>query len=98
MIKSYLLVLMFSTASMAFGSAIKITSFKFLESGTAQFSPAAEICGELVAPTGKAEMIKIVSDPSSKAPGQYFTWAGKEGKFCQVIATFTGRAETELAQ
>lgn len=97
MMKTCLMALVFATVSMAFASEIKVTSFKFLQSGT-EISPAAEICGELVTATGKAEMIKIVSDPSSKSPGHYFTWAGKEGKFCHVIATFTGRADTELAQ
>ncbi len=56
----------------------------------------AELCGELIAPTGKSEMIKVVSDPQSKGPAAYHVWTGKDGKFCSVIATFTGKAEADL--
>ena len=75
-------------------SDVKVTSFRFLESGS-RFSPAAEICGELLTPSGKAEMVKITSDPASKGPGLYYSWTGPEGKFCSIIATFTGKAEVE---
>lgn len=76
---------------------VKITSFRFLESG-ATASPAAELCGELVTPSNKPEMLKIISDPKSKAPGLYYIWAGKDGKFCCVLATYSGNAEAELVQ
>lgn len=82
--------------SIALASTVKVTSFRFVDSGR-YYSAAAELCGELLAPTGKFEMIKIVSDPTSKNPAHYFTWSGKGGKFCQMIATFTGQAEAELA-
>ena len=78
----------------AVASDVKVTSFRFLESGS-HFSPAAEICGELLTPSGKPEMVKITSDPGSKGPGLYYSWAGPEGKFCSIIATFTGKAEVE---
>lgn len=84
----------FSSLS-AFASEVKVTSFRFLESGN-HFSPAAEMCGELLVSTGKTEMIKITSDPDSKSPANYFTWAGPEGKFCSVIATFTGKANVDI--
>lgn len=79
----------------AFASTVKITTFRFLNSGSS-FSAAAELCGELITPTGKPEVIKIVSDPTSKGPGNYIAWTGKDGKFCSVIATYTGKAEAEL--
>ncbi len=79
----------------AFASDVKVTSFRFLESGS-HFSPAAELCGELIAPTGKSEMVKIVADPQSKGPAAYHAWTGKDGKFCSVLATFTGKAEADL--
>lgn len=78
-----------------FAGDVKVTSFRFLENGT-HYSPAAEFCGELVMPTGKVEMIKITSDPELKVPAIYYVWAGKEGKFCSVIATFTGKASADL--
>ena len=82
--------------SIASASTVKVTSFRFVDSGR-YYSAAAEFCGQLVAPTGKYEMIKIISDPASKNPAHYFAWSGKDGKFCQMIATFTGQAEAELA-
>lgn len=81
----------------ASGSEVKVTSFRFLEHGQ-HFSPTAEICGELVIPSAKPEMIKITSDPDSKGPATYNVWSGKDGKFCSVIATFTGKANAELNQ
>ncbi len=95
MFKNSLFVAILFLGTTAFASAVKITNFKFLNSGSS-FSAAAELCGELVAPTGKPEMVKIVSDPTSKGPGNYFAWTGKDGKFCSVIATYTGKAEADL--
>lgn len=92
-----IIALIFSISSLAFASDIKVTSFSFLDH-SAHFSPGAEFCGELVAPTGKPEMIKIVSDPGMKDPAQYFAWAGPEGKFCTIIATYTGKAEAILIE
>ncbi len=92
--KKIVVSLIFLSTS-AFASDVKVTSFRFLESGS-HFSPAAELCGELIAPAGKSEMIKVVSDPQSKGPATYHVWTGKDGKFCSVIATFTGKAEADL--
>ncbi len=97
MTKLLLLALGFSSASFAFAADVQITSFKFLVSGS-HFSPAAELCGVLVAPTGKFEMVKILSDPNSKGPAPYYAWTGKDGKFCHIIATYSGSAEAGLAQ
>lgn len=93
MSKIILLITFVSTASFAAG--VKVTSFKFLDHGS-HFTPGAELCGEVTQPTGKPEMIKIVSDPGSKSPGSYYAWAGTDGKFCTLIATYTGKAEADL--
>lgn len=84
------------TSGLSFASDVKVTSFKFLQSGR-YYSPTAEICGVLIKPTGNFEMIKITSDPGSKGPAPYLTWASKDGKFCHIIATYTGKAEADLA-
>lgn len=86
-------ILFAQTVSMA--SGVKILSFRYLESGTRN-SPAAELCGELVAVTGKPELIKVTADPNSKTPAPYYTWTGKNGRFCLVLATFTGQANAEV--
>lgn len=95
MIKNSLSIAIIFIGTTAFASAVKVTNFRFLSSGSS-FSAAAELCGELVVPTGKSEMVKIVSDPTSKSPGNYFAWTGKDGKFCSVIATYTGKADADL--
>lgn len=87
--------LMLSTA--AFASDVKITSFKFMDH-SAHFSPGAELCGEVISPTGKPAMIKVTSDPEEKAPGNYYVWSGPDGKFCAVIATYSGKADAELVK
>lgn len=93
-----IVILTFSlTGNLALAADVKVTSFRFLDH-SAHFTPGAEFCGELVMPTGKPEMIKIVSDPGTKEPGQYFAWAGPEGKFCSLIATYTGKAEASLSK
>lgn len=86
-----------SLPAVSFASDVKVTSFRFLQSGS-HSSAAAEICGELINPTAKPEMVKITSDPGSKGPGQYYSWTGPEGKFCSVIATYTGKAEVDAVK
>ncbi len=88
-----ILVLVSSTA---FAGDVKVTSFRFLDH-SAHFSPGAELCGEVVIPSGKPTMIKITSDPTEKSPGNYYAWTGGDGKFCSIIATYTGKAEVGLA-
>ena len=95
MIKVSLLIATIFLQSPVFASGVKITNFRFLNNSTS-YSAAAELCGVLVAPSGKPEMIKIISDPASKGPGNYIVWTGKDGKFCSVIASYTGQAEVDL--
>lgn len=94
--KSLMIAAMLLIGATALASSdVKITSFKFLDHGS-HFSPGAELCGELTTPLNKPVMVKIVSDPEEKSPGNYYTWTGPEGKFCAVIATYTGKADAEL--
>lgn len=92
--KIFFLVLLFSFGASA--SEVRVTSFRFLNTSGA-FSAAAEICGEIVKSSGSPEMVTIIADPKSKGPGEYHAWAGKNGRFCSVIASFTGQAEVRLA-
>ena len=95
MFKNIVSILIALTGTTAIASGIKVTSFQFLQNGS-HLSAAAEICGELEVLTAIPAMIKIVSDPSSKKPATYYAWTGKDGKFCSVIATYTGKAEADL--
>jgi hypothetical protein len=78
-------------------SQVKITSFRYLTPAGGPRSAGAELCGETLVKTNQNQMIKIVSDPKSDGPGIYYAWTGKEGKFCTVIATYSGLAEADLA-
>lgn len=89
--------LLISSAAFAADDSVKITSFYFLGSGDKR-TPAAELCGVLVQPTGKPEMIKVTVDPKSKEPGMYNAWTGKDGKFCLVLATYSGTADAEIIE
>lgn len=84
-------------ASIGFASssfaAINITSFHFIGN---QQPTVAELCGEVAPATGKSELIKITADAGTSEPGSYHTNSGKDGKFCTVIYTQSGRATAEL--
>lgn len=95
MLKPIIASSIFFLSLVASASAVKVTSFRYIESGT-RSTPAAEMCGELIQTTGRPELIKVVSDPGYKAPANYYTWTGKDGKFCLILATFTGRANADL--
>lgn len=96
-VTSILFLVGFTGSAALAADSVKITSFYYLESGSSR-TPAAELCGVLTQPTGKPEMVKITADPNGKQPGIYNTWAGKDGKFCTVLATYSGKADAELAE
>jgi len=86
--------LLFSSLCLA-ASPVKITSFRYVDSQNTH-SPVTELCGELVTPTGKSELIKVTADPGTSNPGTYHVSTGKDGKFCSLLATYTGNAAAEL--
>jgi hypothetical protein len=90
MIKIVCLTLLFS--SVAFASEVKVNSFRFTGSRTT----TAEICGELVSPTGKPEFLKVIVDVGTKYEVPYYVWAGPDGKFCSVVSTVYGKADVEI--
>lgn len=89
------LISVFSLSALA--ENVRITSFRYLDDqqGTVR-AKIAELCGTVIAPTGQPALIKVLSDHLSKTPGSYYVWSGKDGKFCTVIATYTGRASAIL--
>ena len=79
----------------AYASEVKITSFNYTGSRT----QTAELCGQVVnREVNPLTIIDVVSDPDYKSPGQYATIASKEGKFCIIINTFTGKANATLRE
>ena len=93
--KSLFVFLSLTLSATALASDVKITSFRFMDH-SAHFSPGAEICGEIISPSGKPVMIKVTSDPEEKVPGNYYVWSGPDGKFCAIIATYTGKANADI--
>lgn len=79
---------------------VKITSFRLI---TGQ-NQLAELCGKIIVqPSVTPEPIQaglvsveIISDFQTNAPAHYNTWSKIEGRFCQLIATYTGRAEVRI--
>ena len=95
MSKFFISVICSLVGANVFAADVNITSFRFLEEAK-NFSPTAELCGQMAAPSGLPVMIKVTSDPDSKSPGSYHIWTGKDGKFCTILATYTGQANAEL--
>lgn len=75
---------------------IKITSFEYLVNGATPRNPTAELCGTVLNPTGTAQAVKVVVDFKAKTPATYNTMTSKDGKFCLIVATYSGLAEASL--
>ncbi len=78
--------------STAYAADLKVTSFNFI----GYRSTAAEICGNITGEISAIAIVDITADPTYKSPGQYSTVASKDGKFCVVINTVTGKADAKL--
>mgnify|MGYP003395226849 CR=1 FL=1 len=92
--KSFIGLSMVLLCAVAQSAEVKITSFNFI----GYRSSAAELCGSIDGDAGPIAIIDIISDPISKIPGQYSTIASKDGKFCVVINTLTGKADAKLRE
>ncbi len=71
---------------------LKVTSFNFI----GYRSTAAEICGSITGDISAITIVDVTADPSYKTPAQYSSIASKDGKFCVVINTLTGKADAKL--
>lgn len=67
---------------------VDITSFKFAGSRTR----VAELCGKVLNVDADWILVQVTVDPKSKTPGLYYVPAGKDGKFCTTVVTYTGQA------
>lgn len=84
------LVCLFASVS-AFAASVKITSFNYIRTGDT-LSPIAELCGSVegaVAPS----FVEVSVDVGSSKRAMYNTFAGTNGKFCLIVATYRGTAE-----
>lgn len=87
--KVALFALLVSASALA--ADIKITSFIYVSNT----SRVAELCGVVTENEGHAH-IRVTVDHKSSRPGIYNTIAGKDGKFCMIVHTFSGLAEAKL--
>jgi hypothetical protein len=71
---------------------VEITSFLSAGSRT----NAAELCGKVTDSKYDWTVVRIVADPQSNRPGIYNTLVGKDGKFCVVVVSYSGRAEASI--
>lgn len=76
----------------SFAASVKITSFYFINNER----PLAELCGKVEGATKDHTHVKIAIDPRTNRPGTYNTIAGADGKFCMVVATWSGFAEASI--
>jgi hypothetical protein len=94
--KKWLLILTLSLmASSAFAetsSAVKITSYTYIN----QERKVAELCGVVLNPTSNATFVQLTVDYNSKRPANYNTVAGPDGRFCTVVVTYFGTAIAKL--
>lgn len=74
-----------------FAATVKITSFYYINNTR----PHAELCGK-VEDSSFPALVKVVVDPHTNRPGTYNTMVGSNGKFCVMVATWSGKAEALL--
>jgi hypothetical protein len=78
------------TISPAKNPTIEILSFQRVGDVNSQ---VAEICGVVKDNLGEQVNLTVIADYNSKDKGEYHTFAGRNGNFCQLIRTFYGQAE-----
>jgi hypothetical protein len=71
---------------------VQITSFYLVGTGTER---TAEICGKVTGDFTGAHRVEITVDPDNN-PGSYVTWPAKNGAWCSIVQSYTGRAEAAL--
>lgn len=72
---------------------VETTSFRYV----GRYTSAAELCGKVTGVEG-ATTVFITSDPKSKTPAPYQVMTKKDGTFCTLVATFTGKADVSLTE
>jgi hypothetical protein len=92
--KTLFVLALMMAASTSFAD-VKITSFRYVNSYDIR-STVTELCGAVTPATGKSELVKITVDPGTDNTVYYHANTGKDGNFCLLLSTLTGRATAEL--
>lgn len=72
---------------------IAINSFVKIGDPQDVFLNMGEVCGTVKGASDKVFYLKIMSDYNTHNPGEYHTFTGPSGNFCQVIRTLAGSVQ-----
>lgn len=71
---------------------VEITSFVFAGMNTR----ASELCGKVTGSSSEWNAVRVTVDPNTNRPGIYNTLAGKDGKFCVAVVSYSGLATAAI--
>lgn len=75
-----------------FAATVNVDSFYFLHTN----SSLAELCGTVKDSTAASTLVRVAVDPRTKNKAVYTATAGADGKFCLVLASFSGEAAVSI--
>ena len=75
------------------GPVVKVNSFAAVG---APGSELGEVCGTVTGANGAVVNLKVMADYNSNNPGEYHTFSGPSGNFCELIHTYYGTVEVTL--
>jgi len=55
-----------------------------------------EVCGKVTGFQSDLIALRVKPDYNTKTPGNYNTFAGGDGRFCQVVMTYAGSVEVTV--
>lgn len=95
--KNFIIVfsLLFSSFAMANHREIKVVSFHTTENGAFQ-NNALQLCARVIGGSYPSDRISIITDPGRRSESHYNTFPSTDGKFCQVVHSFSRRAHIVL--
>ena len=85
----------FARADEPIPRSISIKSFVYTENGNFK-DQSAELCGVVTGDITAHDRVTVISDAKSDYAVPYTTLVAKDGRFCVLIRTITGRASAEL--
>ncbi|MEC9282862.1 MAG: hypothetical protein VX642_09125 [Bdellovibrionota bacterium] len=85
----------FAQADEPVSRTISIKSFVYTENGNFK-DQSAELCGVVSGDVTAHDRVTVMADAKSDYAAPYTTLLDKDGKFCIVIRTITGRASAEI--
>ena len=72
---------------------VNITSFARVGDLNSQMG---EVCGNVQNANGNTVNLNVIADYETRVPGEYHTFSGTDGNFCQVIRTLNGTVNVTI--